>query len=161
MHRHLGQKGPTVNPLLGGGARLATVWFMLALAPAPAKADTIKTGDGQIYQGKAQIDDGMLTIVSSNGSSDSVVVSNLEAAIFADLSDVIPGEHSLVKPWAGQDVGNVGVPGGAKQTGGSFIVRASGIGVGQSIDAFHFVFEPKAGDAEILPLMDDLMSKIG
>src|SRR5207302_8394240 len=123
--------------------------MVLASAEPPARADTIKTLDGKVYRGATQITNGVLSITDTNGSANTVALTNLEAAIFADISDVIPGEHSLAPPWASQDIGSVVSPGGARQAGNSFVIRASGIGVTPKIDGFHFVFQPMAGDAEI------------
>lgn len=121
-----------------------------------ARADTVKTLDGKLFRGATQITNGVLSITDTNGVANSVALTNLEAVIFADISDVIPGEHSLAPPWASQDIGTVGSAGGARQTGNSFVVRASGSGVAPKIDGFHFVFQPMAGDAEIIARVTSL-----
>ncbi|HMC26640.1 MAG TPA: PA14 domain-containing protein [Verrucomicrobiae bacterium] len=123
--------------------------MVLASAALPVRADTIKTVDGKVYRGATQITNGVLSITDTNGSANTVALTNLDAAIFADISDVIPGEHSLAPPWASQDIGSVASAGGARQAGNSFVIRASGIGVTPKIDGFHFVFQPMAGNAEI------------
>ena len=122
----------------------------MAVGGLGLKADTIKTLDGQVYRGTTQITNGLFSIIDTNGSVSTVAVSNLESAIFAGVSDVIPGEHSLAAPWTSQDIGSVAAPGGARQTANSFVVRASGTGVAPSADGFHFLFQPMAGDAEIV-----------
>jgi len=89
-------------------------------------------------------------ITQTNGTQSNVAMSNLTSVVFADGEEVFPGEHSLSAPWSSQDIGAVGVPGGARQTSNSFAVRASGAGLGGSADAFHFVFQQMAGDGEIV-----------
>lgn len=52
--------------------------------------------------------------------------------------------------WQSVDVGAVGVPGSASAVGGLFTVRGAGADVWGTADAFHFVAQPIAGDADIV-----------
>jgi regulation of enolase protein 1 (concanavalin A-like superfamily) len=52
-------------------------------------------------------------------------------------------------PWTNDDVGSVGVAGGASQSSGTFSVRASGADIWGTADGFHFVYQPLAGDGQI------------
>jgi hypothetical protein len=115
-----------------------------------SKADTLKTLDGNFHHGKASVISGGVKITGTNGIETSVTLSNLDSVVFAEAAEVIPGERSLNFPWANQDVGNVGAAGGARQETNAFTIRASGIGVGHSIDGFHFVYQPMSGNAEIV-----------
>src|SRR5947207_4613709 len=83
-------------------------WLAITSVEPGAHADTIKTLDGKVFRGKTELTNGVLSITETNGSANTVALTNLEAAIFADVSDVIPGEHSLAPPWASQDVRTVG-----------------------------------------------------
>src|SRR6266404_9626818 len=115
-----------------------------------AYADTLKTLDGHFYRGKARVINDGIRLAETNGNELSVTLSNLDSVVFAEAEEVIAGEHSLNAPWASQDIGNVGATGGARQETNSFTIRASGIGIGQTMDGFHFVYQPMAGDAEIV-----------
>src|SRR5262245_49123268 len=108
-------------------------------------SDTVKTLDGQFYRGKASLIDGGVKIGDTNGLESNVTLSNLDFVVFAEALEVIPGEQSLNFPWANQDIGNVGAAGGARQDTNAFTIRASGIGISESIDGFHFVYQPMAG----------------
>ena len=57
---------------------------------------------------------------------------------------------SLPSPWAQGDVGAVGLPGSASVVSGTFTVDGSGQGIGGTSDQFHFVFQPLAGDGQIV-----------
>jgi hypothetical protein len=56
-------------------------------------------------------------------------------------------------PWAHQDVGNVATPGDASYSWGVVSVTASGDGIGNQADAFHFVYQPSTGDGELTALI--------
>jgi len=56
----------------------------------------------------------------------------------------------LPNPWQNQDIGRVGVTGGALYSGGTFIVQGSGSDVAGKEDAFHFVHRPWDGDGQII-----------
>jgi hypothetical protein len=53
-------------------------------------------------------------------------------------------------PWQGQDIGMVARPGDTTATGSSFTVVAGGGDIGGAADSFHFVYQPLAGDGEIV-----------
>jgi regulation of enolase protein 1 (concanavalin A-like superfamily) len=58
-----------------------------------------------------------------------------------------PGE--LPSPWADQDVGAVPIAGTASYSNGTFDITASGADIWDTSDAFHFVYQPLAGDSTI------------
>ncbi len=55
----------------------------------------------------------------------------------------------LPPPWAGQDVGAVGLPGSATYSSGAFGVHASGADIEENSDQFHYVYQPLTGDGTI------------
>ena len=57
---------------------------------------------------------------------------------------------SVPPPWQQQDIGAVGVPGGASAANGSFTVQGSGSDVFGNTDQFHYVYQPLSGDGEIV-----------
>src|SRR3954467_14954430 len=112
-------------------ARIIAAAAMVVLAVAfSATADVVTTSDGQSYRGTVRLTNASFMITQTNGTQSNVAMSNLTSVVFADGEEVFPGEHSLSAPWSSQDIGAVGVPGGARQTSNSFAVRASGAGLG-------------------------------
>jgi regulation of enolase protein 1 (concanavalin A-like superfamily) len=56
----------------------------------------------------------------------------------------------LAAPWQQQDIGVVGVPGGAVSSSGTFTVQGSGADIYNNSDQFHFVYQPLSGDGVIV-----------
>ena len=56
----------------------------------------------------------------------------------------------LPSPWQSQDIGAVGPAGSATASGGTFTVRGAGADIWNGADAFHYVWQPFAGDATVI-----------
>ncbi|HZE98511.1 MAG TPA: PQQ-dependent sugar dehydrogenase [Planctomycetota bacterium] len=56
---------------------------------------------------------------------------------------------SLPAPWRSATVGTVGVPGSAGIAGGTSTVKGSGADIWGTMDAFHFLYRPLAGDGTL------------
>src|SRR5581483_11634340 len=65
-----------------------------------------------------------------------------------DNVSMIPGS-SLPGSWVQQDVGAVGLVGGGSQVAGTFADVGSGADIWDVADAFHFIYQPLAGDGQI------------
>ena len=63
-------------------------------------------------------------------------------------SSILPAAVPL--PWKQQDIGSVGVAGGAVYCGGMFTVMASGTNIGGTADAFHFVYQTASNNCSII-----------
>ena len=61
-----------------------------------------------------------------------------------------PPVAPLPTPWVGQDIGNVGLAGSAGYTSGTFTVTGSGADIEDAADAFQYVYQPLAGDGQIV-----------
>lgn len=57
---------------------------------------------------------------------------------------------ALPDPWKAQDVGAVGPAGTASAANGVFTLKGGGADVWGTADAFHYVFQPITGDADIV-----------
>lgn len=66
-----------------------------------------------------------------------------------DAEPPAPGEP-LPPPWTSEDVGRVGIPGGALRAPGRYEVRGSGSDIWGPMDGFHFAHRPVSGDVEIV-----------
>jgi len=60
------------------------------------------------------------------------------------------GGGTLPSPWLHQDVGVVGISGSASSSGGVFTVAGAGSDIWGASDSFHFVYQPLAGDGQII-----------
>ena len=67
-----------------------------------------------------------------------------------------PAPSPLPAPWATADVGAVGTKGAASHDSGVFTVRGAGDDVWGTADAFRFVYQPLAGDGEIVARVSSL-----
>lgn len=56
----------------------------------------------------------------------------------------------LPSPWQNTDVGNTGAAGSAGSVNGAFVVSGAGDEVGGSYDQFHYVYQPLAGDGQMI-----------
>jgi endoglucanase len=62
----------------------------------------------------------------------------------------------LSRRWADTDIGSVGYQGSAGQAGKVYAVRGSGADIADFADAFHFVYQPLAGDGSIVARVQSL-----
>jgi regulation of enolase protein 1 (concanavalin A-like superfamily) len=61
-----------------------------------------------------------------------------------------PPAPALPEPWKAQDVGAVGLAGSASASSGTFTVKGAGADVWGAADAFHYVWQPITGDADVI-----------
>jgi len=101
-----------------------------------ADTDTLSITNVQIS------DAGPYTVVVGN---DVGATTNLTPALLSVL--ILPF------PWTNQDIGDAGISGSANYTNGVFTVRGSGEDIEGTADAFQFVFQPLAGDGQVVAHM--------
>jgi hypothetical protein len=102
---------------------------------------------GNNYLGKSQFSDPYL-----NGALDEFRVYHgvLNPAAIAQAWFVGPTQVSADFPWLTQDVGAVGLVGGAAYSNGVFTVSGSGADIWGSADAFRFVYVPVTGNCTVV-----------
>jgi hypothetical protein len=61
-----------------------------------------------------------------------------------------PPPPALPAPWRAQDVGAVGPAGSAAASNGTFTVKGAGADIWGAADAFHYVWQPITGDADVI-----------
>jgi regulation of enolase protein 1 (concanavalin A-like superfamily) len=61
-----------------------------------------------------------------------------------------PPPSTVPAPWSAQDVGAVGAAGSATASNGIFTVKGAGADVWGAADAFHYVWQPLSGDADVI-----------
>ncbi len=60
------------------------------------------------------------------------------------------GTGSLPNPWLGADIGNAGLAGAVGYTNGAYTLKGSGADIGNTVDAFHFAYQPLNGNGTIV-----------
>jgi uncharacterized repeat protein (TIGR03806 family) len=94
----------------------------------------------------------LLSVQTNNSGMYAVTVSNPGGAVTssnATLTVIAPVNLVLPLPWQQQDLGSVGLIGGASYSNGVFSVQGSGDDIWNNADAFHFVYQPFNGDGQI------------
>jgi regulation of enolase protein 1 (concanavalin A-like superfamily) len=76
------------------------------------------------------------------------VTTELATVTFDNVA--VTSGSGLPAPWRAQDIGAVGVAGTSAATAGTFTVRGSGADVWGTADAFHYVWQPLAGDGDVI-----------
>jgi hypothetical protein len=64
----------------------------------------------------------------------------------------------LPAPWTSQDIGTVGVSGGATYANGTFTVTGGGLDIWGTADAFQYVSQPLAGDSTVIARVTTLQN---
>ena len=70
----------------------------------------------------------------------------------------VPQAHAqaVPSPWTSRDVGAPALAGNATHSSGVFTISGAGTDIWGTADQFHFVYQPIAGDAEIIARVDSL-----
>lgn len=70
------------------------------------------------------------------------------------ISDVLVNLGQLPAPWVNFDVGDVGATGQASASGDTLSISGSGNDIWNSLDEFHYAFQPFTGNGEIIARVD-------
>jgi glucose/arabinose dehydrogenase/regulation of enolase protein 1 (concanavalin A-like superfamily) len=134
--------------LTSGGYTSAPFWVRLVRQGSSFKA--YRSADGATW---AQIGSATINMGATVYVGLAVTANNNAALTTAALDNVtVTGiaPPPLPSPWAGQDVGDAAVAGGASHDNGTFTVKASGSDIAGFADGFHFVSQRVSGDVEIV-----------
>jgi YD repeat-containing protein len=112
-------------------------------------------GSGIVY-----LNDAPVTINSWGSSSITITIPSAATSGFLVVS-VAPSMDSnpvfftvtsqpLPFTWLDDDVGSVGLAGSATYDGGTFTITGAGVGIWNSADGFHFVYQPLSGSGTII-----------
>ncbi len=105
--------------------------------------------DGDKDRGESQCRTaGVEDAFDSNGGSG--YVGNLNHIKIIAGGTPTPTPTPAPSSWQTQDVGSVGVTGGASISNGTFTVQGSGADIWGAADAFRYVYQPLSGDGEIV-----------
>ena len=127
---------PTINPTINGGGSSSTLDFNLV--------GTLQKINGSAVSG---------TNFSGLGGSGSIVVSG-KTYSWNNFSNGVSGSVSAAghvpPPWQSQDIGSVGVAGGAVYGGGLLTLLASGSDIGNTSDTFHYVYQSLSNNCSLV-----------
>ncbi|MDB6053007.1 MAG: alpha-galactosidase, partial [Verrucomicrobiales bacterium] len=74
---------------------------------------------------------------------------NIDGTATVDIFDD-PFSKPVTGSWSSQDIGSVGLAGGASYSSGTFTAKGSGADIWGTSDSFQFVYQPWSGDGEIV-----------
>jgi hypothetical protein len=127
---------PTINPTINGGGTDSTLDFNLV--------GTLQKINGNAASG---------TNFSGLGGSGSIMVSG-KTYSWNNFSNGVSGHVSAAgnvpPPWQSQDIGSVGVAGGAVYAGGLLTLLGSGNDIGSTGDKFHYVYQSMSNNCTLI-----------
>jgi fibronectin type 3 domain-containing protein len=129
---------PTIDPTLECGGINSTLEFNLI---------------GTLQQVNGSSASGTNLSAFSLGQSGNIVVSEKTyrwSGAGSGVFGIVNPAGSVPVPWQQQDIGAVGVAGGAVYCGGMFTVLASGNNIGGTADAFHYMHQPASNNCSIM-----------
>src|SRR5436853_5901518 len=80
---------------LGLGLGLRGFALLVLMGGSVAWGDSIKSVEGKVFRGEAALEAGAISITATNGEVTSLSLSNIDAVVFSDGDEVIPGERNL------------------------------------------------------------------
>jgi hypothetical protein len=106
---------------------------------------------------------GYRSLATANVSRDGRFIaftSNWEASGRTDLfiARIEPAPSLLASPWVSEDVGSVGLTGGAQGNGTNFTVTGSGTTIWSGADSFRYTYVPLNGDGQIVARLADIQN---
>jgi fibronectin type 3 domain-containing protein len=135
---------PTINPTINGGGTDSTLDFNLV--------GILQKINGTTASG---------TNFAGLGGSGSIVVSGKTYSWnnFANgVSGHVSAAGNVPPPWQLQDIGSVGVAGGAVYAGGLLTLLGSGSDIGSTDDKFHYVYQSMSNNCTIIAFVSSPQS---
>jgi fibronectin type 3 domain-containing protein len=129
---------PTIDPTLECGGNNSTLEFNLI---------------GTLQKVNGTTASGTNLSAFSLGQSGSIVVSGKTytwSGAGSGVTGIVNPASYVPSPWQQQDIGSVGVAGGAVYCGGMFTVLGSGTNIGGTADAFHYVYQSASNNCSIM-----------
>jgi hypothetical protein len=133
----------------------AVLLFCLAV-DAVAREAVVRTREGKIYQGQIRFETNQVIVVNAAREYVlSIEWTNLWALSFkmeaaTPIAEETIGPGELPQPWQHAELGRVETAGRAAYAAGLFRLSSSGTNILGEVDAFNFVYQPLAGDSEII-----------
>jgi regulation of enolase protein 1 (concanavalin A-like superfamily) len=152
------------NVSLSSSTATSPIITNLSATTGPVGSQVVVSGSGfGATQGSSTVSINDVTAAVSSWSSGSITVSVPSGATSGPLVVTLaPGMDAsnpvtftvvagaLPTGWLDQDIGAVGVAGSASYASGVFTIHGAGYGVGNTADAFHFVYQPLSSNGTII-----------
>jgi hypothetical protein len=131
--------------------RLILALICCALVALDSRAGSLRTRDGQVFDGAVRLSATSATITPPGGGFPlTFPLSDLAAITFKPpLTGVLSG-GTLPGDWAVADVGQVALAGSSECTQGLFSLRGEGNQFGGHAEAFHFVYQRMPTDGMLI-----------
>ncbi len=131
---------------LGGATQIAPAWLRLTRSGATVTASVSADGTSWTDVGSTS------TSLAAGAYVGLAVTSHDATRLNTSAFDhvAVTGGGLLPSPWTTQDVGSVGLAGGASYANGVFTVKGSGADIWGTADAFQAVSQPLIGDATVV-----------
>jgi hypothetical protein len=143
------------------------LWVALFLFPMVLWPATVRTLDGQSYDGDVFLDPGnVVSVVLKDSSKRSIPLDKVESATFTSELTTMMSFGQISEGWTNSDVGDVTIAGIAGQSNRLFAVRVGSDGIGDKADSFHFVHFRANGNVDVTARVvaiagADRMAKVG
>lgn len=143
--RMLVQPGPSAR---------AGVWLRLARQGTTVRGYTSLDGSSWTFVGSAEISMSGTALIGLAVSSHDVT--RLASARFSLSATSSTETGTVPAPWAAGDIGGPALAGKTSAADGVFTVSGAGSDIWNTDDEFRFVFQPVAGDAQIVARVDSV-----
>lgn len=91
-----------------------------------------------------------ITITIPSGATSGYMVVSVAPDMDSNPVYFTVTSQPLPSPWLDSDVGQVTLRGSATYSGGTFTVNGEGVGLGNTVDGFHMVYQQLSGDGAIV-----------
>jgi regulation of enolase protein 1 (concanavalin A-like superfamily) len=151
FQRRTAQGGISANT--SGGTGTAPAWVKLERRANTITAFVSATGSSWTMVGSDTFTMGAdiyLGLGVSSHDATRLATATFDNVTVRAVSAPPPPTSGVPAPWSAQDIGAVGVAGSATLSGSTFNVKGAGADVWGSADAFHYVWQPLSGDADVV-----------
>jgi hypothetical protein len=152
----IGATGASTSPTLTWSASGATTYEVkldTANPPATVVAESLPSAS---YQRMLTASTNYFWQVVAHNSTGTTV-----GPVWSFMTTSAPVTGAIPAPWTNHDIGDVGVAGSTTFTDGTFTVTGGGLDIWGAADAFQYVFQPLAGDGEIVARVTTLQNSHG
>ena len=143
-----------VNPALGDLHLSAAGRQRVPRVPRLSQAQTDVDGDVRPASVEPGADTATASPAPSSAASSANTTSNAVSTLAAPAPDVtaaaVTAAATLPSPWLTRDIGSPSLAGDGSYASSTFTLKGTGTDIGGTSDQFRFVYQPLAGDGQIV-----------
>ena len=151
-----------VNPAVGDLHLSSAGRQRVPRVPRLSQAPTDVDGDVRPAWVEPGADTAAASPVSSSATSSAATESSAVSTLAAPAPDVtaaaVTAAATLPSPWLTRDIGSPSIAGDASYASGTFTLKGTGSDIGGTSDQFRFVYQPLAGDGQIVARVTSLVN---